>query len=108
VPGDVRRIDRVVAPGEASVGRSEDPGGEERRDASFALQVVVVVLIMVMSRRLVDPPRPAPRPRFDVWGAVLSGAGLFFVVFGCWSGPIPACSASCPACSESVSESASC
>src|SRR6266567_5745381 len=50
--------------------------------ASFALQVLVVVLIMVMSRRLVDPPRPARRPRFDVWGAVLSGAGLFFVVFG--------------------------
>ena len=29
-----------------------------------------------------SPPLPAERPRFDVLGAVLSAAGLFFVVFG--------------------------
>jgi len=48
--------------------------------ASFLLQVLVVLWIAVLTRRLVDPPRPQPRPRFDVLGAILSAAGLFFVV----------------------------
>src|SRR5688500_14125048 len=34
--------------------------------ASFGLQVVVVAVIIVMSRRIVDPPRTATRPRFDL------------------------------------------
>lgn len=50
--------------------------------ASFVLQVLVVVWIAVLARHLVDPPRPRPRPRFDVLGAILSAAGLFFVVLG--------------------------
>src|SRR3954463_10277956 len=50
--------------------------------ASFVLQVVVVALIALLARRIDDPPLPAERPRFDVLGAVLSAAGLFFVVFG--------------------------
>jgi hypothetical protein len=36
----------------------------------------------VLARRIADPPRQGTRPRFDLVGAVLSAAGLFFVVFG--------------------------
>ena len=49
--------------------------------ASFVLQVLVVALIIVLARGIVDPPREAA-PRFDLVGAILSAAGLFFVVLG--------------------------
>jgi MFS family permease len=50
--------------------------------ASFLLQVAVVAAIIVSSRRIVDPGITGPRPAFDVTGAILSAAGLFFVVLG--------------------------
>ena len=50
--------------------------------ASFILQVLVVGWILVMARRIADPPRSGQRPAFDLEGAVLSAAGLFFVVLG--------------------------
>jgi MFS family permease len=50
--------------------------------ASFILQVLVVAWIIVLARKIVDPPRTGTPPRFDYLGAVLSGAGLFFVVIG--------------------------
>ena len=50
--------------------------------ASFGLQVLVVAAIIVMARRIPDQPVPQPVPRFDLTGAVLSAAGLFFVVLG--------------------------
>jgi MFS family permease len=50
--------------------------------ASFLLQVLVVAWIVLLSRRLADPAPEGARPRFDVVGAVLSAAGLFFVVLG--------------------------
>jgi MFS family permease len=50
--------------------------------ASFLLQVAVVAGIALLARRIDDPPLPAERPAFDVLGAVLSAAVLFFVVFG--------------------------
>jgi MFS family permease len=50
--------------------------------ASFILQVLVVASIVLLARRIVDPPLPAEQPRFDGFGAVLSAMGLFFVVFG--------------------------
>jgi MFS family permease len=50
--------------------------------ASFLLQVLVVAAIALLARRLDDPPLPAQRPSFDLFGAVLSAVGLFFVVFG--------------------------
>src|SRR5215472_6842893 len=50
--------------------------------ASFGLQVLIVGWIIVMARRMADPARPGPRPRFDLTGAVLSALGLFFVVLG--------------------------
>jgi MFS family permease len=50
--------------------------------ATFLLQVLVVAAIVYLARGFVDPPRPEPRPSFDVLGAVLSAAGLFLIVFG--------------------------
>src|SRR3954462_7154989 len=50
--------------------------------ASFLLQVVVVLSIALLARRIADPSPTGQRPAFDVLGAILSAAGLFFVVFG--------------------------
>jgi len=50
--------------------------------ASFALQVLVVVLIIVLSRRLADPGVQGAKPKFDIIGTILSAAGLVFVVLG--------------------------
>ncbi len=49
---------------------------------SFLLQVLVVVSIIYLSRRVVDPGVRGAKPRFDIVGAVLSAAGLFFIVVG--------------------------
>jgi MFS family permease len=55
--------------------------------ASFGLQVIVVAWIILLARKITEPARAeagasAARPRFDLTGAVLSAAGLFFVVLG--------------------------
>src|SRR5690349_11835697 len=50
--------------------------------AAFVFQAVVIAVILVLSRRLVDPLPPDPGRRFDAVGAILSAAGMFFVVFG--------------------------
>jgi MFS family permease len=50
--------------------------------ASFGLQVLVVAWIILLSRKISDPARSGARPRFDLTGAILSAAGLFFVVLG--------------------------
>jgi MFS family permease len=50
--------------------------------ASFGLQVLIVATIFVMALRINDPPRTEAAPQFDLLGAVLSAAGLFFVVLG--------------------------
>jgi MFS family permease len=50
--------------------------------ASFGFQVLIVAWIVIMARRITDPPRDGPAPRFDLAGAILSAAGLFFVVLG--------------------------
>ncbi|NRQ32389.1 MFS transporter [Nonomuraea sp. NN258] len=50
--------------------------------AAFLFQALVVAAIVVLSRRLADPLPPDPSRPFDVVGAVLSAAGMFFVVFG--------------------------
>ena len=50
--------------------------------ASFVFQALVIVLIIILSRRtVVDPLAPDPNRPFDIVGAVLSGIGLFCVVF---------------------------
>lgn len=50
--------------------------------ASFILQVLIVGVIIVLSRRIVDPGVASARRRFDLVGAILSAAGLFFIVLG--------------------------
>ncbi len=50
--------------------------------AAFVFQALVIVAIVLLSRRLVDPLPADPTRGFDVVGAVLSGIGMFCVVFG--------------------------
>jgi MFS family permease len=50
--------------------------------AAFVFQALVVGTIILLSRRLVDPLAPDPTRPFDAVGALLSGVGMFCVVFG--------------------------
>jgi MFS family permease len=50
--------------------------------AAFIFQAAVIALIVLLSRRVVDPLRPDPTRPFDAFGAVLSAVGMFLVVFG--------------------------
>jgi MFS family permease len=50
--------------------------------AAFIFQALVVGIIVLLSRRLVDPLAPDPTRPFDAVGAILSGIGMFCVVFG--------------------------
>jgi len=50
--------------------------------ASFGLQVLVVAWIILLARKITDPARSGARVHFDLTGAALSAAGLFFVVLG--------------------------
>ncbi len=50
--------------------------------ASFVAQVLVVVAVILLVPRISDPGVHGPRPPFDLEGAVLCAAGLFFVVLG--------------------------
>jgi MFS family permease len=49
---------------------------------AFLFQAAVVATIVLLSRRMVDPLAPDPNRPFDAVGAVLSGVGMFCVVFG--------------------------
>jgi MFS family permease len=50
--------------------------------AAFIFQALVVAVIILLSRRMADPLPADPTRPFDVVGAVLSAAGMFFVVLG--------------------------
>src|SRR4029078_12957600 len=50
--------------------------------AAFIFQAVVIALIILLSRRITDPLPPDPTSPFDGFGAILSGVGMIFVVFG--------------------------
>jgi MFS family permease len=50
--------------------------------AAFIFQALVVAAIIVLSRRMVDPLPADPTRPFDVWGAIFSAVGMFFVVLG--------------------------
>jgi MFS family permease len=50
--------------------------------AAFVFQAVIVAVIVWLSRAIVDPVAPDPDRPFDMGGAVLSAAGLVFVVLG--------------------------
>jgi EmrB/QacA subfamily drug resistance transporter len=48
----------------------------------FAGEVVIVIAILLLRRRLVPTPASEHRPKLDVVGVLFSSAGLGFVVFG--------------------------
>jgi len=50
--------------------------------AAFIFQALVILTIILLSRRIVDPLPADPTRPFDAVGAVLSAVGMFFVVFG--------------------------
>jgi MFS family permease len=50
--------------------------------AAFVFQTLIIAVIVLLSRRVVDPLPPDPNRAFDAVGAILSGVGMFFVVFG--------------------------
>ncbi len=50
--------------------------------AAFVFQALVVATIVFLSRRMVDPLPSDPTRPFDSVGAILSGVGMFCVVFG--------------------------
>jgi MFS family permease len=50
--------------------------------AAFVFQAAIVGIIVLLSRRVVDPVAPDPKRPFDAMGAVLSGVGMFFLVLG--------------------------
>jgi MFS family permease len=47
---------------------------------TFLLQAAIVGLVIALSRKIVDPAPAEPSRRFDAVGAVLSAAGMFFIV----------------------------
>jgi MFS family permease len=50
--------------------------------ASFAGEVVAILVILYFARRIPDPGIEGEKPSFDILGAVLSAAGLVFIVLG--------------------------
>ena len=50
--------------------------------AAFVFQAAIITVIVFLSRSIVDPVAPDPTRPFDILGAVLSAAGLIFVVMG--------------------------
>ncbi len=50
--------------------------------AAFVFQAAVIAMILLLSRRLIDPLPADPTRRFDVFGAVLSALGLVLLVLG--------------------------
>jgi MFS family permease len=50
--------------------------------AAFIFQAVIIVAILLLSRRVVDPIPADPERPFDAVGAVLSAVGMFFLVLG--------------------------
>ncbi|HEV7847768.1 MAG TPA: MFS transporter [Mycetocola sp.] len=49
---------------------------------AFLFQALVIVIILLLSRRLTDPIAPQPDRQFDTVGAILSALGLFVLVSG--------------------------
>jgi MFS family permease len=49
---------------------------------AFGVQALMVVVILYLARRIADAGVQGEKPKFDFLGAVLSAAGLFFIVVG--------------------------
>jgi MFS family permease len=72
----------------AGIGSAAGPliGGLITSAASWRLALVIqallVLVILYLGRRIVDPGIQGEKPKFDLLGAVVSALGLFFVVVG--------------------------
>jgi MFS family permease len=49
---------------------------------AFGVQILILLVILYLARKITDAPPSQPKPSFDLVGAVLSAAGLFFIVVG--------------------------
>jgi MFS family permease len=49
---------------------------------AFLVQALLVLVILYLGRRIVEPAGQGPKPKLDLVGSILSAAGLFFVVVG--------------------------
>lgn len=49
---------------------------------AFLAQTLLALLIIYLGRKIEDPGVQGEKPKFDLLGAVLSAAGLFFIVVG--------------------------
>jgi MFS family permease len=50
--------------------------------AAFVFQALIIVVIVLLSRRIKDPLPPDPTRKFDLLGAILSAVGLILIVLG--------------------------
>jgi MFS family permease len=50
--------------------------------ATFGSEVLLALVILVLSRRIVDVPFTGVKPKLDYLGVVLSAAGMVLIVFG--------------------------
>lgn len=86
--GPARKVAYAVIGGVAGAGIAVGPilGGWATTELSwrvvFVGEAAVAVTILLLIRTVADAPRSGPAPRFDLVGAVLSAAGLGFVVLG--------------------------
>ena len=86
--GAERKVAYAVIGGVAGAGIAIGPilGGWATTELSwrvvFAGEVVLVLIILVMSRKVVDAPRSGPAPRLDGVGTLLSASGLGLIVLG--------------------------
>ncbi len=86
--GADRKVAYAVIGGVAGAGIAIGPilGGWATTELSwrvvFAGEVVLVLIILIMSRKVVDAPRSGDAPRLDGVGTFLSAAGLGLIVLG--------------------------
>ena len=86
--GTARKVAYAVIGGVAGAGIAVGPilGGWATTELSwrvvFAGEVVLVLFILAMTRKVGDAERSGPKPRLDYLGAVLSAAGLGLIVLG--------------------------
>ena len=86
--GAERKVAYAVLGGVAGAGIAIGPilGGWATTELSwrvvFAGEVVLVLIILVMSRKVADAPRSGAAPRLDGVGTVLSATGLGLIVLG--------------------------
>jgi len=50
--------------------------------ATFISEALIAVVIIFLSRNIVDVPFTGTKPKLDILGAVLSGLGMAFMIFG--------------------------